>query len=77
MNESRRPGDHGVDDRSGVLDTRPERKRLAREQLAADGNVGAQILFAAADVLVNGNLVSFDEGIVLEEIRRVLGVVLA
>src|SRR5215203_251465 len=70
-------GDERVNDERAVLHTASQREVLSGEQFAASLGVLDEVLLATPDVLVNRDIVEFDEAVVFEEVVYVLGVVLA
>src|SRR5215204_4540097 len=70
-------GGEGVDDQGPVLDAALQRERVASQQLAPGLGIPEKVTFAAAAVLVYRNVELFYELVALEEVRGVLGVVLA
>src|SRR5829696_9915833 len=70
-------GDERVHDERAVLHTASQREDLSGEQFATGLVILEKVLLAAPDVLIHGHVVEFNQLIVLEEIRYVLGVVLA
>src|SRR5215208_2104313 len=70
-------GDERVHDERAVLDAASQREVLSGEQFATGLGVLDEVLLATPYVLVYGDVVEFDKVIVFEEVRYVLGVVLA
>src|SRR5918993_2988944 len=59
-------GEERVDDERAVLDAAPQREVLSGEQFATGLGVLDEVLLAAPDVLVNWDIVEFDEAVVFE-----------
>src|SRR5918994_4031806 len=70
-------GDERVHDERAVLDAATKREVFSREQFATGLGVLDEVLLATPDVLVNRDIVEFDEAVVFEKVGYVLGVVLA
>src|SRR5215208_585927 len=70
-------GDKRMHDERAVLDAAPQREVLSSEQFATGLGVLNKVLLTAPEVLVHRDIVEFDEPVIFEEVRYVLGVVLA
>src|ERR687897_1660379 len=77
VDDPRLAGDERVHDERAVLDAPAQREVLSGEQFATGLGILDEVLLAAPDVLVNWDIVEFDEAVVFEEVGYVLGVVFA